>query len=905
MEKRKFQYTKSGKLLRGFGCLAAFAVFLVCACFILIGMSLYETNIIDESQSDYFKTQSYQQQVLYCINNATGHLLTMNDETNKDEVSVIDVARREVYTYDIEKMYHYFLEDPEYTDNLESYNAFRKSYKNISDMDLSDYYSAREFLKNNAYEDSFIFFDDTSFRSLFIDQGLQNIDHRFSYDFGEDAYFLFDFQGKNKTAAKTLEKIKKCDKEESVGEKFDLTDIDYAVYDDSLFYSTEDDYFDEYACYVYRVKDIRDLLEELDPEQTRYDSIVFGLLKSENLNFTWIDEPYYAYGSTISAKNILNDLFNLDKTGDFYYFAADGKEDCSEQDILDKAAVETDVKTKEKIVENYLKDKDCIYYSFYITNSGKIESTTNGVPFEYKNQVKEMFQDSSIKGDGIFIYAFYNGPKVLEQTGTHEYARQFRFFAKNAKSALGFGILGLIITVLLAASLIKTTGRKYKGDKEVSLNIYDRLYGELWWMITGTVLCMTFGVEYSLFIVNLSSISDMIGALIHVAVYGVIFALLVMLFVLSLCRRIKARLLFKNSLCVKLFKKLWTGFKKGAKAVKDGTLTRVKGTRRLVLIYSIFAIANFLTIWICYDAQAEGMILISLCLQIIGLFGVIFLVRDTNRLIGGVAEIVKGDLDYKVQTDEKFGIYKELTNNINHIGDGLKAAIETSLKDERMKTELITNVSHDLKTPLTSIISYIELLKKEEMVSEDAKHYVEVIDGKAQRLKQLTEDLVEAAKATSGNVELHMMPIDFNELMRQAIGEYEEKFAQKQLEIVAGYPGEVIKIEADGRRLYRVLENVLQNVCKYAMPKTRVYIDLLKQSGKAVFTVKNVSDAPLNISPEELMERFTRGDEARTTEGSGLGLSIAKDLTSLQGGTFNIVLDGDLFKVIIEFMIVE
>ena len=190
-------------------------------------------------------------------------------------------------------------------------------------------------------------------------------------------------------------------------------------------------------------------------------------------------------------------------------------------------------------------------------------------------------------------------------------------------------------------------------------------------------------------------------------------------------------------------------------------------------------------------------------------------------------------------------------------------------------------------------------------MTEEARHYVEVLDKKALRLKQLTEDLVEAAKANSGNLELDMMKINLNELMSQAIGEFEEKFEKKGLIIVANYPEETMHIMADGRRLYRVLENVFQNVCNYAMPKTRVYADLTSQNGKVVFTVKNVSEAPLNISPDELMGRFTRGDESRTTEGSGLGLSIARDLTNLQGGTFDIVLDGDLFKVIITFPLVS
>ena len=218
-----------------------------------------------------------------------------------------------------------------------------------------------------------------------------------------------------------------------------------------------------------------------------------------------------------------------------------------------------------------------------------------------------------------------------------------------------------------------------------------------------------------------------------------------------------------------------------------------------------------------------------------------------------------------------------------------------------MKTELITNVSHDLKTPLTSIINYINLLKTEKMPTPEAEHYIEVLDTKAQRLRHLTEDLVEAAKATSGNIELEMMPLTFDELMKQALGEFEDKFEKKNLTVVASYPECPAVVMADGRRMFRIIENILQNVYKYALEGTRIYADLSNNQSVVTFVLKNVSAAPLNISPEELMERFTRGDASRTTEGSGLGLSIAKDLTRLQGGTFDITLDGDLFKVIITF----
>ena len=238
---------------------------------------------------------------------------------------------------------------------------------------------------------------------------------------------------------------------------------------------------------------------------------------------------------------------------------------------------------------------------------------------------------------------------------------------------------------------------------------------------------------------------------------------------------------------------------------------------------------------------------------------------------------------------------------INHIGEGLDAAVENSLKNERMKTELITNVSHDIKTPLTSIINYIDLLKRENPEDPKIRGYLEVLENKAQRLKVLTEDVVEASKASTGNITLEMTELNFVELINQVIGEFEEKFEERNLQMVVHFDEEEAIICADGRRLWRVLENVFGNVSKYAMENTRVYVDMNVNRPNVRLSLKNISAQPLNITADELTERFIRGDVSRNTEGSGLGLSIAKDLVQLQGGTFNLYLDGDLFKVTIEF----
>lgn len=237
---------------------------------------------------------------------------------------------------------------------------------------------------------------------------------------------------------------------------------------------------------------------------------------------------------------------------------------------------------------------------------------------------------------------------------------------------------------------------------------------------------------------------------------------------------------------------------------------------------------------------------------------------------------------------------EELGENINHLKQGMEKAINESIKAERLKTDLITNVSHDLKTPLTSIINYTDLLKKEKIENENAKKYIDILEKKSKKLKILTEDLIEVSKISSGNEKATLEKIDFKELVLQANGEFAEKFEEKNLEVISNLPKEAVIVDLDGKKMWRVLENLYQNVYKYSLENTRVYVDLIVND-HIVFTIKNISKEKLNISPDELMERFIRGDSSRHTGGNGLGLSIAKDLSKLNGGTLSIQIDGDLF----------
>lgn len=286
---------------------------------------------------------------------------------------------------------------------------------------------------------------------------------------------------------------------------------------------------------------------------------------------------------------------------------------------------------------------------------------------------------------------------------------------------------------------------------------------------------------------------------------------------------------------------------------------------------------------------------------------------EQESIRDAINQLSAGETSYQLNLDEFEGPELALAEGLNNISAGLETALQEKMKSERLKTNLITNVSHDIKTPLTSIINYVDLMKREHIEDDRINAYLEVLDQKSQRLKTLIEDLVEASKASSGNVKIEFTDIDLVQMAFQTNAEFEEKLDARHLKLIINAPKEPLMIRADGRRLWRVLENLYNNVCKYAMEGSRIYVDISRTPGnpeaevpdQAVFIIKNISANPLNISASELTERFVRGDVARTTEGSGLGLSIAKDLTELQKGQFNLYIDGDLFKAQVAFDIVE
>jgi hypothetical protein len=499
-----------------------------------------------------------------------------------------------------------------------------------------------------------------------------------------------------------------------------------------------------------------------------------------------------------------------------------------------------------------------------------------------------------------FVFAVSVDTKFSVADSMADEAENYETYSKLMFLMLAGAIFGSVLWLIGMVWLTVTAGRRPE-DEEIHLNGFDRWYTEI---AAGTVI----GIWLAGTIISGTLIANSSLGYSHVVVTVIVICLICgtytmawfLIGYLSLVRRIKAGTLWKNSLIRKVLK--WIGKCSGkladfARAFSRNTAEKIK----VLLVGGAFLFLQFLIIGCVFSGA--GVFLLAL--MAVDVAVMIFAIRKADGLdliMDGLKKISDGELQYKIKTDTLTGKQKVMAEYINNIGSGLDAAVENSLKKERMQTELITNVSHDLKTPLTSIINYVDLMKRENPTDPKIQEYLRILDEKSQRLKVLTEDVVEASKASTGNIKLEMNDIDFVEMVQQVIGEFEEKFKEKNLTMMVHFTDEPSIIYADGQRMWRVLENVFGNVVKYAMEGTRVYAEISNRNKKVTFSLKNISAQPLNISADELTERFIRGDVARNTEGSGLGLSIAKSLTELQGGEFKLYLDGDLFKVMITFV---
>ena len=367
-----------------------------------------------------------------------------------------------------------------------------------------------------------------------------------------------------------------------------------------------------------------------------------------------------------------------------------------------------------------------------------------------------------------------------------------------------------------------------------------------------------------------------------------VFVALAYLFVLAFTARCKAGTVLSDLLALRLLRLFSRG------AVWAWRLSLPLTWKTAAVLVALMA-AELLML--AYDLN-EAELAVYMALHILILGAAMWQVLALRKLQQGGESLAKGDFSHPITLSR--GALPELKRhaaNLNSVQQGIQQAVEEKMKSERLKTQLITNVSHDIKTPLTSIVNYVDLLKKEEMPSDAAREYLAVLDRQSQRLRKLTEDLVEASKASTGNIPVSLAPTALNVLLSQVCGEYQQSLEKQVLEPVLSLCEPGAAAMADGRLLWRVLDNLMSNICKYAMPGTRVYLTTEREGDTARMVVRNISRYPLNISADELTERFVRGDSSRSTEGSGLGLSIATSLMSLQGGGFRLTIDGDLFKV--------
>ena len=493
-------------------------------------------------------------------------------------------------------------------------------------------------------------------------------------------------------------------------------------------------------------------------------------------------------------------------------------------------------------------------------------------------------------------YKFYGAIRdpLLPGDAFYDMGQDFSYAKQSLPVLFGVFFVSLLGAVACLLHLIRVTGQKERYGK-VQFMVVDRIYNEVHFLLVFLYAVVSTMVATALIEMILKG-TVQFWSYVFATMLGVLYLSAVAIglsYVLSISRQVKDRSFFRNtwiSVSIRRMSELFTG-------------KTFRGW--MVIVMLCYGLGNCALMGAIVLAPLYGYPQIAipfgiglLLFNVFCMYLFIRALRSLKEIMVSVKESAKGNFSYALDLNKISPSFLNFAEDVANIQEGFKNAVDDAVKGERMKAELITNVSHDLKTPLTSIISYVDLLKKEKLENERAGAYVEVLHEKSYRLKQLIEDLIEASKASSGNLTVEKMRVDYKQLTLQAMGEMEDKTEAMGLAFKVSCE-EPVFIDADGGHMWRILENLLSNVIKYSMPNSRVYVDIFKMDGYGVLVMKNISAAPIDFDETRLTERFVRGDESRTTEGSGLGLSITQSLAEIQDGTFGIQVDGDLFKSIV------
>ena len=524
-------------------------------------------------------------------------------------------------------------------------------------------------------------------------------------------------------------------------------------------------------------------------------------------------------------------------------------------------------------------------YLFQTDNTDTVFSPKNYPSISYTTEVAS---------DGDIYWVVSN---VSDTSGNSLFAKQrsaltFLYDFRNTSLILTFlcGVCFLLMTAFCCYYAGKSS-----EDAPLTIRFYHRIPLLLYLMAAAGCEGILLFIKYTLYkILLLDNSTNTLSIMFFNVVCTIIGILIFLLAAMNISVRTKGKLLRKYSLCHYLA----AGIKKIFYPIYHICRTHTSLTVKCVLLFGLFSVIEVFW-WSMTIAGSFLALLIWLLFKFVELALLIFTVHQMKLLQNESKQLAEGNLDVKLDTDRMFWEFKKHGDYLNQIGNGMTIALEEKLKSERFKTELITNVSHDIKTPLTSIINYVDLLQKEPAASDNAKEYLEVLQRQSARLKKLIEDLIEASKASTGNLSVNLESCDISILLTQTVGEFEEKLAANNLQLITQSPDSSVIVQADNRHLWRIFDNLMNNICKYAQPGTRVYINLEMNAQNVRILFRNTSKYALNINSDELTERFVRGDVSRNTEGNGLGLSIAQSLAELMHGSLEIITDGDLFKAIV------